>query len=385
MRVGRGPVRISDVSVVQVPDAGGTAMLVVVDTDEGIAGLGEVGIRPRQEAVRGALAHLRPLLIGADPMRTEHLWQLMSRGGFFPADGVLGAAVAAVDIALWDIKGRTFGVPVHVLLGGAVRERVPCYTHVGPEDGDTEAVLAACRARIDEGWRHLRFVVPSEGEVLEPRRAARAAVAQMVALRTALGDDVELLLDVHTRLDPPEATMLCRELEPVRPFFVEDPLRSEAPDAYAALRARTGVPIAAGEQYASKWAFRALLDRDLIDYCRADLCIVGGFTEGRKLAGWCEAHHVLMATHNPLGAVSTAAAREFNLACSNFGICELAWVPDAASPFFHGVPEVADGALLVSDRPGLGIELDREAARASSPGPHQIPLLRRADGAFTNW
>src|SRR4051812_1494887 len=131
--------RISDVSIVRVPDAGGTAMLVIVDTDEGIAGLGEVGIRTRQDAVAGALVDLRPLLMGADAMRTEHLWQLLSRAGFFPADGGVSAAVAAVDSALWDIKGRALGVPVHVVLGGAGRERVPCYTHVGPEDGDTGA------------------------------------------------------------------------------------------------------------------------------------------------------------------------------------------------------------------------------------------------------
>jgi L-alanine-DL-glutamate epimerase-like enolase superfamily enzyme len=310
---------------------------------------------------------------------------VMFRAGFFPGDRIMGAAIAAVDIALWDIKGRALGVPVHQLLGGAVRERVTCYTHVGPENGDTDAVLARARARIAEGWRHLRFVVPDEGELLEPRRAARAAVAQMVALRDALGDSVELLLDVHTRLEPPEAAMLCRELEPLRPFFVEDPLRAEAPDAYAVLRARTGVPLAAGEQYASKWEFRALLDRDLIDYCRADICIAGGFTELRKIAGWCEAHHVMMATHNPLGVVATAAAREFNLACPNFGICELAFVPDAASPFFDHVPEVADGALLPSPLAGLGIEFDRAAALAAQPPRHRVPMRRRADGAFTNW
>jgi galactonate dehydratase len=206
----------------------------------------------------------------------------------------------------------------------------------------------------------------------------------MRTLRAELGDEVELLLDVHTRLDPPEAATLCRELEPVRPFFVEDPLRSEAPEAYAALRARTTVPLAAGEQYGSKWEFRALLDRDLIDYCRADICIAGGFTELRKLAGWCEAHHILMATHNPLGAVATAASREFNLACANFGICELGFVP-ASSPYFSGIPEVAGGALLPSERPGLGIELNRDAARESRPGRHELPRLRRADGGFTNW
>jgi L-alanine-DL-glutamate epimerase-like enolase superfamily enzyme len=377
--------RISDVTVFRVPDAGGTAMLVVVDTDEGVSGLGEVGIRSRQEAVAGALADLRPLLLGADAMRTEHLWQVLFRGGFFPGDRILGAAIAAVDIALWDVKGRALGLPVHQLLGGAVRDCVRCYTHVGREDEDVDALLADCRARLADGWRHLRLVVPAHGDLLEPRRAARAAIGQMHALRGALGDEVELLLDVHTRLDPPEAAMLCRELEPVRPFFVEDPLRAEAPDAYVALRARTAVPLAAGEQYASKWEFRGLVDRDLIDYCRADICIAGGFTEMRKIAGWCEAHHILMATHNPLGAVATAASREFNLACANFGICELGFVPDEASPFFTGVPEVADGALMPTARPGLGIELDRDAARSSRPGRHELPRLRRADGSFTNW
>src|SRR3954451_743092 len=361
-------------------------MLVVVDTDEGIAGIGEVGVRSRQEAVRGALTDLRPLLIGEDPMRTEHLWQVMFRAGFFPGDRIVGAAIAAVDIALWDIKGRALGVPVHALLGGAVRERVTCYAHVGPENGDTEAVLDNGRARLAEGSRHLRVVVPEgAGSRLEPRPAARAALAQFAAMRETFGDDVELLLDVHTRLDPPDAAMLCRELESLRPFFVEDPLRSEGPEAYAALRARTGVPLAAGEQYGSKWEFRALLDGDLIDYCRADLCIAGGFTDVHKLAGWCEAHHVLMATHNPFGTVATAAAREFNLACPNFGICELAFVPDAASPFFDGVPEVADGALVACSRPGLGIEFDRGAASAGRPPRHRLPVLRRSDGAFTNW
>jgi L-alanine-DL-glutamate epimerase-like enolase superfamily enzyme len=378
--------RITDVSTLLVPDVGGSALLVVVDTDEGVTGIGEAGIRARARAVVGAVEDLKPLLVGEDPMRTEHLWQVMFRAGFFPGDRIVGAAIAAVDIALWDIKGRALGVPVHALLGGAVRERVTCYAHVGPETGDTEAVLANGRARLAEGFRHLRVVVPEgAGHRLEPRPAARAAVAQFAAMREAFGDDVELLLDVHTRLDPPDAAMLCRELEPLRPFFVEDPLRSEGPEAYAALRARTGVPLAAGEQYGSKWEFRALLDRDLIDYCRADLCIAGGFTDVHKLAGWCEAHHVLMATHNPFGTVATAAAREFNLACTNFGICELAFPPDAASPFFDGAPVVREGALVPSDRPGLGVGLDRDAARAANAARYTAPQLRRADGAFTNW
>src|SRR4051794_29361721 len=152
--------RISEVTAFRVPDGGGAAMLVVVDTDEGLSGVGEVGLRARHGAVRGALADLRPQLLGADALASERLWQELFRGGFFPGDRILGAAIAALDIALWDIKGRALGVPVHQLLGGAVRERVTCYTHVGPENGDTDAVLASARARLAQGWQHLRFVVP---------------------------------------------------------------------------------------------------------------------------------------------------------------------------------------------------------------------------------
>src|SRR4051812_32193784 len=203
---------ISDVALLEVPDSGGTALVVVVDTDEGVSGIGEAGVRSRPDAVKGALADLRPFLLGADPLRSEHLWQVMFRAGVFPGDPIMGAAIAAVDIALWDIKGRALGVPVHQLLGGAVRERVTCYTHVGPENGDTDMVLANGRARIEEGWRHLRVVVPDEGELLEPRRAARAAGGQVVALRGALGGSGERSLGGHTRVDPPPAAVLCRRL-----------------------------------------------------------------------------------------------------------------------------------------------------------------------------
>jgi len=140
-------VRITDVEVLTVPDRGDSMMLVVVDTDEGVHGLGEVGIRTRQEAVRGALRHLRELLVGQDATRIEHLWQLMSRSGFFPADRLLSSAISAVDVALWDIQGKTLGVPLYRLLGGRVRDWVPCYTHVAGEDGPPEAFAASCRVR----------------------------------------------------------------------------------------------------------------------------------------------------------------------------------------------------------------------------------------------
>jgi L-alanine-DL-glutamate epimerase-like enolase superfamily enzyme len=380
--------RITGVEVLTIPDRGDSMMLVLLDTDAGLSGLGEVGIRTRQEAVRGALAHLADVLVDQDATRIEQLWQVMSRSGFFPADRFLSAAVAAVDVALWDIQGKALNVPVYRLLGGKVREWVPCYAHIPGEDGPLDVFVAASEDLVAQGWRHLRFSVPTpHSPVVEPRQSVRVALERFHAVRDAVGHDVELIIDVHTRLDPPDAVLLCRELEDARPFFVEDPLRAESPEAYRQLRARTAVPLAAGEQFGSKWEFRTLIDEDLVDFIRPDLGIVGGITEARKLAGWAEGHFIRTATHNPLGPVMTAASTHFNLACPNFGIQEQydhGPRPDLDEVFTLR-PTVTGGRAVPSDAPGLGVEIDRHAARQLHARALERPHLRRTDGSFTNW
>jgi L-alanine-DL-glutamate epimerase-like enolase superfamily enzyme len=380
--------KITDVEVLTVPDRGDSMMLVAVDTDEGLHGLGEVGVRTRQEAVRGALVHLREILIGQDATRIEHLWQVLTRSGFFPGDRLLNSAVGAVDVALWDLAGKALGVPVHRLLGGKVRDWVPCYAHVPGEDGPVEAFADACRELAAQGWRYLRFSVPTQDTpVVESRQSVRAALERFSAARDAVGDEVELLVDVHTRLDPPDALLLCRELEGARPFFVEDPLRAESPEAYRRLRAGTTVPLAAGEQFGSKWEFRTLIDEDLIDFVRPDLGIVGGITEARKIAGWAEGHFIRTATHNPLGPVMTAACTQFNTACSAFGIQEQydhGPRPDLDRVFTRR-PSVEGGRAVAGEVPGLGVDIDRRAARALTARALERPHLRRPDGSFTNW
>ena len=380
--------RITGVEVLTIPDRGDSMMLVAVDTDAGVYGLGEVGIRARQEAARGALAHLRDVLVGQDATRIEHLWQVMSRSGFFPADRFLSSAVAAVDVALWDLQGKALGVPVYRLLGGKVRDWVPCYAHVPGEDGPLAAFLDSCGELVARGWRHLRFAVPTPtSPVVEPRQSVRAALELFHAARDALGDGVELIIDVHTRLDPPDALLLCHELEGARPFFVEDPLRAESPQAYRQLRARTRVPLAAGEQFGSKWEFRTLIDEDLVDFVRPDLGIVGGITEARKLAGWAEGHFIRTATHNPLGPVMTAASTHFNTACANFGIQEQydhGTRPDL-DDVFSLRPVITAGRAVAADVPGLGVDIDRSVARKLTARALERPHLRRPDGSFTNW
>jgi L-alanine-DL-glutamate epimerase-like enolase superfamily enzyme len=380
--------KITDVTSFPVFNGQRNNLFVVIDTDAGIYGVGESGLSGRELAVIGAVEHLKPLLVGEDPSRIEHLWQVMLRGGFFPANRVIGSAVSAIDIALWDIQGKALNVPVYKLLGGLVRDRVACYPHNQPEgaEGDIQALVDNCLRTQQEGWKFVRWGLPAENGVLEPARAVRLALKQMAAVREAVGEDIGICFDVHTRLDLPDAVRLLRASEEYQPFFMEDPLRSESPYAYHRLRQQTAVPIAAGEQWATKWEFREAIENDLIDYARIDLCIVGGITEARKITGWCEAHYIKLVTHNPLGPVSSAACLQMNLACPNFGVQEQPRRPGTTLTDVIPVQvEWDDGYLLPPTRPGLGVEFDREAALRSPFKMTELTHLRRLDGSFTNW
>ena len=379
--------KISDVTCYPVWGGGRNFLFVVVDTDEGLYGVGESGLTGRELAVMGAIEHFKPLLVGQDPTRIEHLWQVLSRGGFFPHGRILGSAIAAIDIALWDIRGKALGVPLYDLLGGRVRDKVVCYCHLaGGHAPGTTGLVEDAQRRVAEGWKFLRWGLPTEGDLLEPTRAIKQSLQQFRALRDAVGDEVELCFDIHTRLSPQDAILLCREAAPFRPFFMEDPIRSESPQAFHLLREKIDVPLAVGEQFASKWDFRELIDHDLIDYARIDLCICGGLTEAKKIAGWCEAHYIDIAVHNPLGPVSTTACTHFNLAISNFGVQEQPRKPGTSlTDVVLNQPVWEDGYILPPKGPGLGIEFDRKAAAARPFQLTELLHLHRKDGSFTNW
>jgi L-alanine-DL-glutamate epimerase-like enolase superfamily enzyme len=361
-------------------------LFVIVDTDEGIYGVGESGITGRELAIMGAIDHFKELLIGEDPFRIEHIWQMLFRGGFFPAQRILTSAISAIDIALWDIKGKALGVPIYELLGGLVRDKVVCYPHNRGEVDNLDTLVESCLETKEAGWKFVRWGLPNDGKILEPRRAVRAAIKQFEAVRQAVGEEIEICFDVHTRLDLPEAVWLCQAVEEFTPFFIEDPLRSENPDSFKTLRPRTRVPLAAGEQFSSKWEFRQLIEEEWIDYARIDLCIVGGFTEAKKIAGWCETHYIQLAVHNPLGPISSAACLQLNLATPLVGVQEQ---PRKTGTVLTDVvpvqPEWEDGYLLAPTIPGLGVEFDREAAKKHPFQQTELPQLRRPDGSVTNW
>ena len=378
--------KITNVEGYPVWGGGRNYFFVVVDTDEGIYGVGEAGITGREMAMLGAVEHFKSLLIGQDPGRIEHIWQMLFRGGFFPAQRILTAVISAIDIALWDIKGKALGVPIYELLGGLVRDKVVCYPHNYGHGPDTASLVESCLQTKAEGWKFVRWGLPEEQGILEPRKAVLTTIKQFQAVREAVGDDIELTFDIHTRLDLPDALWLCNEVEQFRPYFMEDPLRSENPDSFKTLRPRTRVPLAAGEQFSSKWEFRQLIEEEWIDYARIDLCIVGGFSEAKKIAGWCETHYIKLAVHNPLGPVSSAACLQLNLACPNFGVQEQPRKPGTMlTDVVTMQPEWQDGYLLAPTRPGLGVEFDREAAKKHPFQMTELPHLRRLDGSVTNW
>ena len=362
-----------------------TFCFVVVETDEGIYGLGEAGITGRELAVQGAIQHFKPLLIGQDPFRIEHIWQTLFRGGFFPAQRILTAAIAAIDIALHDIKGKALGVPVYELLGGRVRDKVITYNHNGGET--IEALVESCQKSVAEGWKFLRWgFAHQSGKVIEPHKSVLRSIDEFQAVREAVGDDIELIMDVHTRVNLADAVRLCNAVEPYRPFFMEDPLRVENSQTYRQLRSRTTVPLAAGEQYSSKWEFRQVIEEDLIDYARIDPCVCAGITEAKKIAGWCETHYIDIAVHNPIGPVATSAFLHLSLSCPNFAVQELPRRPgESLWDVVTNQPRWESGYLFAPDKPGLGIEFNPDALRKYPFEISEPPHLHREDGSFTNW
>ncbi len=356
-----------------------------IQTDEGVHGIGEASLAGRNTAVIETLqTHLQPLLIGQDPTRIEHIWQDIFRGTFWRGGPVLQSALAGIDIALWDLNGKALGAPVHRLLGGLCRERVKLYRHVG---GDSpEELVEQAQRLLSEGWTVFRIcpVGPERG-IFDATEGTREAVTYFEALRKGIGDEPEVILEVHTRMTPAQAIGLCNAVAPFRPMYVEDPIRPENPASYALLRQHTNVPLGTGEQLTDKWAFRELIEQDLIDYLRVDICHAGGITEGKKIAAMGEVHYQELALHYTASWVSATAMMHLNAAVPNCAVQEFNPPAEWVSEVVLHPPKVEQGHLIPGDTPGLGIDLDEEAAAAHPFRDGEPPHLRRTDGSVTEW
>jgi L-alanine-DL-glutamate epimerase-like enolase superfamily enzyme len=398
--------KITDIECVPVQAPGRTLVAILVHTDEGITGLGEAGLQRRWHAIEGAVLHLKKWLIGQDPSRIEYLWQRMFRGGFYPADRLIGSVIAGIDIALWDIKGQMLNLPIYELLGGRCRDFVECFLaptyRIKTKDwikSEKEAYRAGtspehlpkamanlAKECLADGHRFFRISPPERNELFMARDSVRRLVDQFKAVRDAVGNDMELMVDLHTRLSPDEAVWFCHEVEPLQMYLVEDPIRAEHVHGYRRIREQTNVPLAAGEQWANKWEFRQAIEEELIDYARIDICIAGGITEAKKIAAMAETHLIKILPHNPLGPVCTAASLHLDLACDNAGPQEVYFPPHIMLPDVFELSFELDGSrLTIPKGPGIGVKFNREAARAHPADMTEPPHFYREDGSFTNY
>ncbi|TNJ45632.1 mandelate racemase/muconate lactonizing enzyme family protein [Tamlana fucoidanivorans] len=384
--------KITSVKPYPINIGAGTQLVVKLETDTGLYGWGASGLSGREYAVIGALKHFEPLVVGRSPMDIGAIWQDLYRGQYFEGGRVLTAAISAIDIALYDIKGKALGVPVYELLGGKQRDYIPCFASV--RFSTLQELLKESKRLMAEGWDMLRLA-PAEFEDqddisrFEPRESISKIAEWMVVLRNELGKSVTIGIDYHSRLSIPETYSFMKRMPAGTLDFIEEPIRDENPVAYERLRSLIDIPFAIGEEFASKWQFLPFLERNITQYTRVDVCNVGGITEAMKVASLAEAHYIDLMPHNPLGPICTAASIHLAAACPNFSWLEEvntgAHVLTNDSRFYPTQPKLKGSKYPVLNTPGLGVEVNEELVKRSKFVPVEIPRLKKDDGSFTNW
>lgn len=341
-------------------------VFVKVYTDEGLVGLGEGTIASKAQTMAAAIEEHERYLIGRDPRQIERLWQAMYRYARWRGGPVLNSAISAIEIALWDILGKSLGVPIYQLLGGACRDRVRMYAHLGGRSPEETAERA--RALVEAGYTALKmgpFVAPDG--IVRPSLGIREGLAKVRATREAVGPDVDVLLDAHGQLTPVMALEVAERVAELRPFFLEEATQPEDVDGLAWLAERVKVPLATGERLFTKYGFVPIVDRHLVNYIQPDIVHCGGILELKKIAAMAEAHSIDVAPHNPQSEISTMASIHLNACTPNAVILEHVHAsPPWRYDIFDGGYVVKNGYVDLPAKPGLGLELN-EAEAAKHP------------------
>ena len=343
-------------------------LFVVVETDEGITGVGESAAITLEAAVKGAVEWLRKFLVGQDPTRVEHLWQQMYRHLFWRGGPVLSAAISAIDVALWDITGKAAGLPVYKLLGGPVRDYIPTYTH---SDQPGTVAENAVRDR-DAGFFGIKIAKVPPGPA-DPRKRADTHLELIREAREAAGPDMNIMTDFHGNLTVTEAIRFLERVKPHRLTWAEELIQPDNVPAYIQLaRAVPGVPCATGERLLYRFGFRELIESHAVPIIQPDIGLAGGISEVRRIAAYAETHYVQVAPHNPFGPVNTAASIHLGTATPNFLVLEHA----RRSPHFERVVKkplaLRNGHFELPTAPGLGVELDEAYIAAHPPKPRTM-------------
>ena len=362
-------------------------LFIKLHTDEGITGIGEVGAWGYIDGTIGVLKKLEGYIIGQDPMRIEHHWQYMYRSMYFRGSIVM-SAISAIDIALWDIKGKAYGVPVYELLGGKCRDKVRTYPAVFKYT--PEEMAAGCIEVKKQGFTAARLMITGEiGAKYAPyedgiyNHRVTSQIERVKACREAVGDDFDLILEVHRSMNPMDAIAFARGVEAYRPLFLEDPIPPDSNAVMAEVAGKTAIPIASGERFINIQEFEDLMNRSAARYVRPDVCALGGITPCKKVAAMAEAHYVDIVPHNPLGPVSTAACLQLDAAVPNVCIQEFPsfYLSGNEGQMITRPLELDRGYLVVPDAPGIGIELVDNITELFPPKQRSINCQIAFDGS----
>lgn len=358
-------------------------LFLKVETDTGLVGWGEPVVEGRARTVQTAVDELSTIVIGEDPRRIEHLWQRIYRGAFYRGGPVLTSALSGLEQALWDILGKSLGVPVYQLLGGAVRDRIRVY---GRADGKTpDEMRTLGRQRVAEGFTALKTGLPeSPMHLLDRPCTIEREVARIAALRETVGNEVDIAIDFHGRVSPAMAIQLARALQPHRPMFIEEPCLPENVDTLVTVARSTCIPIATGERLFTKWGFREVFEKQAAAIVQPDLSHAGGILECKKIAAMAETYYIPVAPHCPLGPIALAASLQLDACTPNFLIQEQVTLGEGylKTPF-----KLENGSIPIPTEPGLGIEVDEEAiqTRFAHDGSWQTPQWTHDDGSVADW
>ncbi len=386
--------KITDIRTIIVNAEMRNWVFVKVETDEGIIGWGEASVEWKTRSVAACIEDLKPFIIGLDPTNIEHLYQVMTRHPYFHGGVVHLSAISGIEIACWDIFGKSLNVPVFKLLGGKVRQKIRMYDHLGGGQMDSlynsihdarDMVEKAIRSK-EEGYTALKVLVVPRTEPLEGFKVLQHAASLMESIRNAVGEEMDIMVDFHGRTTPDMAIQYAKVLAPYRPFFLEEPCLPENVLGMVKIAKSVDIPIATGERLYTRFQFRELLENGACAIVQPDICHCGGLWEARKIAALAETYYVGIAPHNPMGPIATAAAIHFAVSTPNWLIQEsirsdVPWRNDVVeNPII-----VQNGYVNPMERPGLGIEVNEQEA---AKHPFQQEVLARYwydDGSVADW
>lgn len=381
--------RITDLKTFIVNRGGVNApnyVFVKLYTNQGLTGLGEGSVTSKALTMAAAIEEHKRYLVGKDPTDIEMHWQAMFRWPRWRGGPILNSAISAVEIALWDILGQSLGQPIWRLLGGKARDRVQMYVHAG---GNSPQQYAEnwLKAKA-EGWTGAKAAfITTDGDVIDPVKSVREGIANLKAVREAVGEDFKICIDLHGKATPTMAMEFCDRAVPYRPYFIEEATQIEDLEELAQLRRFSRIPLATGERLFTKYGFAAICERRLVDYVQPDVVHCGGIAEMKKIATLAEAHRIELAPHNPQSEVSTLASLHVDFSTPNFGIQEITHRGNEQywqDLFYGGGIRYEQGFALPPDRIGLGVDLDEKVAAQRPYQPHTRQQLRFPDGSIAD-